>query len=119
MRYSFDLYYRDDAHFAQIVHALEGQSVLNNHAGAHSADGSTCNFDKGHGIAAMLQALSFPQMRSFAFGDGQNDVCMFRSVDVRVAMGNAVPALKQVADFVTRDFDQDGLLYALQHYGIL
>lgn len=117
--YSFDLYYRDDAHFAQIEQALKGQVVLNDHVGAHSADGSTCDFDKGHGIAAMLQALSLPQARSFAFGDGQNDVCMFRSVDIRVAMGNAVPALKEAADFVTKPFDQDGLLYALQHYGVL
>ena len=116
--YSFDIYYRDDAHFAQIAQALAGEVVLNNHVGAFSADASTYRFDKGHGIAAMRRALP-GQSRAFAFGDGQNDLCMFGSTDVRVAMGNAVPALQQAADFVTKNFDQDGLLYALQHYGIL
>ena len=36
-----------------------------------------------------------------------------------VAMGNATDDAKRAADYVTDDVDHDGILHALQHFGIL
>ncbi|WP_411830062.1 HAD hydrolase family protein [Metasolibacillus meyeri] len=54
---------------------------------------------------------------SIAFGDSENDIDMLDLVDIGIAMGNASEKLKQVADFVTKDSDKDGIAYALKHYG--
>ena len=53
------------------------------------------------------------------FGDGPNDLEMFDYVGLKIAMGNAVPELKDKADFVTKSVEEDGILYALEELGWL
>ena len=54
-----------------------------------------------------------------AFGDGGNDISMLRHAGTGVAMGNASDAVKQSADYVTDDIDNDGIAKALKHLGLL
>lgn len=54
-----------------------------------------------------------------AFGDGGNDISMLEYVGIGVAMGNANPPVKERADFVTKDIDDDGIEYALRHFGLI
>lgn len=54
-----------------------------------------------------------------AFGDGGNDISMLKFVRIGVAMGNAGDNVKEVADFVTEDVDNDGVEAALIHFGLL
>ena len=42
---------------------------------------------------------------------------MSRLAGTAVAMGNAVPEVKQLADYVTSATDQDGIARALIHLG--
>ena len=49
-----------------------------------------------------------------AFGDGLNDVEMIRFAGTGVAMGNAEQVLKNVADFVTKSVDKDGIDFAVK-----
>lgn len=51
-----------------------------------------------------------------AVGDQENDLSLFDAADIRVAMGNAVPALKQHADFITGTCRDDGVATALRHF---
>lgn len=51
-----------------------------------------------------------------AVGDQENDLSLFAAADIRVAMGNAVPALKQAAGYITADCREDGVAAALHHY---
>lgn len=51
-----------------------------------------------------------------AIGDQENDLSLFAASDLRVAMGNAVPALKQAAGYITADCREDGVAAALHHY---
>ncbi|HAE78367.1 HAD family phosphatase [Morganella morganii] len=51
-----------------------------------------------------------------AIGDQENDLSLFAAADIRVAMGNAVPALKQAAGYITAECREDGVAAALQHY---
>lgn len=46
-------------------------------------------------------------------GDGYNDVSMIEYAGLGVAMGNAQPAVKDSADFVTRTNDEDGILHVI------
>lgn len=38
---------------------------------------------------------------------------------IGVAMGNAIDALKQQADYVTTSVDDDGILNALRHFQVI
>lgn len=51
------------------------------------------------------------------FGDGKNDISMFCDCWTSVAMGNAVPQLKERATYVTSDCDKDGIYNACKHFG--
>lgn len=54
-----------------------------------------------------------------AFGDGENDIEMLQAVKYGIAMGNANYSLKQIAEFVTLDVDNDGIVHALKKYNLL
>ena len=49
---------------------------------------------------------------SYAFGDGINDLEMLTLVGHGVAMGNADPRIKAIADIVSEDALEDGLAKA-------
>ena len=75
--------------------------------------------DKGRGLTAIAQHLGIPLEACAAFGDGGNDISMIRAAGVGVAMGNAGDDVKQAADFVTTHIDEDGIMHAMQHLGIM
>ena len=56
---------------------------------------------------------------AWPFGDGGNDSDMLRYAGIGVAMGNATPDVKQVADYVTATVDEDGVERALEHFGVI
>ncbi len=74
---------------------------------------------KAKGIAWLMDTLGVDRANTFAFGDGFNDLDMLRAVAHPVAMGNASPELKCAAEFVTGAPEDDGIVRALAHYGLL
>ena len=68
--------------------------------------------DKGTGLNLALSALGIPREDSVAFGDGANDLAMFRDSGLRIAMGNGSAALKARADYVTSALWDDGIMNA-------
>ena len=75
--------------------------------------------DKGKGIQAMARHEGFDPNHTIAFGDGGNDTSMILQAGIGVAMGNAIDALKQQADYITTSVDEDGILNALRHFGVV
>lgn len=92
---------------------------FNDHPGVSSADASMLDHDKGDGITFLLNYLSIDKNNSYAFGDGDNDLSLFKSAGNKLAMDNAVDTLKQQANFITKDFNNLGLIHDLKHYHIL
>ena len=74
---------------------------------------------KGTGIKKVLAYYGIDINEAMAFGDGGNDVEMLEAVKYGIAMGNANDNLKQIADFITLDVDNDGIAYALKQYNVL
>ncbi len=74
---------------------------------------------KAEGIKKVIERLPFAISDTYAFGDGLNDLQMIEYVGTGVAMGNAVPELKEIADFVTKPVDEDGIAYAVKELGLL
>ena len=72
----------------------------------------------GKADVATLRAarLGIEPANVLAIGDQRNDVELIRWAGIGVAMGNAVPELKAVADWITRSNDDDGVAHALAHF---
>ncbi|WP_106815220.1 Cof-type HAD-IIB family hydrolase [Microbacterium timonense] len=74
---------------------------------------------KGSAIELLLQHLRIDPADAIAVGDSWNDVEMFGVCGVAVAMGNARPELKELADFVTTDVLDDGIANAFRRLGLV
>lgn len=74
---------------------------------------------KATGIAELCSYLQQEHLLTFAFGDGQNDLDMFKQVDIAIAMGNAIDELKQLADYVTTSHINGGIVKGLRHYQLI
>lgn len=76
-------------------------------------------FDKGVGVRRAIDLLGDSSARTFAFGDSENDLAMLQAVDVPVAMGNALDSVKAIAAYVTDSVEDDGVVTALEHFGLI
>jgi hydroxymethylpyrimidine pyrophosphatase-like HAD family hydrolase len=57
--------------------------------------------DKGSGLRAALEELKLPASAIVGVGDAENDQSLLRAVGYGVAVANALPLLKEQADWVT------------------
>lgn len=64
---------------------------------------------KEHAIAELLKRLDVKKQNTIGIGDGHNDIHLFNAVGTKVAMGNAVRELQNLADIVIDPVDKDGL----------
>lgn len=71
------------------------------------------------GIRWYLEQAGIDASEVIAFGDAENDLEMLRFAGIGVAMGNASAEVKQAADYVTTDIDDDGIANALKHFGMI
>lgn len=74
---------------------------------------------KAAGIRKVLSHYGISPEEAIAFGDAENDLDMFAAVGTSVAMGNAAPEIREQADYVTGDVDDDGIYQALAHFGLI
>lgn len=73
--------------------------------------------NKSSALDHICEGLNIAKDNVIAFGDQLNDMEMVRDAGIGVAMGNAHTDLKQVADIVTEDNNNDGIAKVLE--GIL
>ena len=74
--------------------------------------------DKARGIRKVLDHFGAPYADAVVFGDADNDLGMFVDDWTCVAMGNAVPALKAKADYVTTHVSDNGIYNACEALGL-
>ena len=75
--------------------------------------------NKAIGIQCVLDHIGVSPAETAAFGDGANDIEMLEHVGLGIAMGNAAPEVQAHADHVTTSADDEGILHALEHCGII
>lgn len=69
---------------------------------------------KEHAIVKLLEILEVNKKNSIGIGDGHNDIHLFRAVEKKIAMGNAVPELKGLANAVIGNIKDDGMASYLE-----
>lgn len=74
---------------------------------------------KSGGIDKIIAHYGIRLEETIAFGDGGNDIDMLQHAGIGIAMGNAADNVKTAADYVTTSVDNDGILNALKHFGII
>ncbi|MBP1157227.1 MULTISPECIES: Cof-type HAD-IIB family hydrolase [unclassified Paenibacillus] len=82
-------------HFLEIVHA-EGT--------------------KGHALSHVAEHFGLELSQIIAIGDSWNDREMLEAAGLGVAMGNAVDALKEIADYVTLSNNDDGIKHVVEKF---
>ncbi|MGM7700868.1 Cof-type HAD-IIB family hydrolase [Pseudalkalibacillus sp. Hm43] len=70
--------------------------------------------NKAVGLKHVADSLNVPQDRIIAFGDEDNDLEMIEYAGYGIAMGNAIPELKNIANGVTKTNEEDGIAYFLE-----
>ncbi len=71
---------------------------------------------KGKALEALAFHLGVQISEVIAIGDGTNDISLLSAAGLAVAMGNAVPEVKEVADHITLDVDHSGLAAAINKF---
>lgn len=117
--YNFDVWLPENCSWDEMAEALGDGYLINPHTPHPSADITIRGIDKGSALKAVTEYLKVPMENTYAFGDGRNDVCMFREAGHTAAMGNGMPETKQAAEFVTSDIKDDGIARAMRHFGLV
>lgn len=71
------------------------------------------------GIDVFLDHFGIQLSETMSFGDGGNDITMLAHTQIGIAMGNANPEVKEIADYITNDVDNNGIWNALKHFEII
>ncbi|QGF24878.1 Cof-type HAD-IIB family hydrolase [Raineyella fluvialis] len=95
------------------IDALGGSDIETCFSSTYYYEVNAAGVSKGAALAAFCAAEGIPLERTVAFGDNENDITMLRAAGLGVAMGNAIDALKQVADVVTTSNDDHGIARVL------
>jgi len=71
---------------------------------------------KKHALERLCADLKIPAGAVLAIGDSRNDVPMLRWAGIGVAMGNALPDVRQAVGCVTASCQEDGVARAIERY---
>lgn len=106
----------DTEDFLQVVERIGLKQVSYTIGWAAWLDIAPEGVSKASALEKVREALGFPRSRIFAAGDGNNDIQMIEwaaELGRGVAMGNAEPEVKEVANEVCGNVQDLGLLEAL------
>ena len=74
---------------------------------------------KAVGMQKVCEILGISKDDCYCVGDSMNDLEMFEAAGHAIAMGNAIDAVKDAAEWVTTGIHEDGILNAMEHYGLI
>lgn len=72
--------------------------------------------NKGEGVSILAEHLNVDREEVMCFGDAGNDLHMIEFAGMGVAMGNAFPEVKEVANYITKSNEEDGVAYAIEKF---
>ncbi|CAM5675120.1 HMP-PP phosphatase [Mycolicibacterium aubagnense] len=103
----------DDA-LAAAARSVVGSLATVTMSGPGTVELQPCGVTKATGLALAAEHLGLSPEKTVAFGDMPNDIPMFDLAAHGVAMANAHPELKAVADEVTTSNEDDGVAVVLE-----
>ncbi|MFF8681067.1 HAD family hydrolase [Streptomyces sp. NPDC015237] len=104
----------DDGALTEAALRCAGPGLNVVHAGPGIVELLPAGFDKSTGLARVARSLGLTAEDVIAFGDMPNDIPLLRWSGHAVAMANAHPDLKAVADEIAPANDDDGVAEVLE-----
>lgn len=74
------------------------------------------NVNKGAGVKSLAEKLGINQHEVICVGDAGNDIHMIEYAGLGVAMGNAFPEAKKVANYITYSNEEDGVAHVIDKF---
>jgi hydroxymethylpyrimidine pyrophosphatase-like HAD family hydrolase len=71
---------------------------------------------KLHGVVEVCRLIHIEPKEAIGVGDGYNDFPLLLACGLKVAMGNAVPELKAIADFIAPPVEEDGVATVIEKF---
>ena len=103
------------AHFSSNKEMYVVKAVLP-YNGLWAVDFTLAGVDKAAGICRVGEIIGVNPSNIVAVGDSYNDLPMLEACGLSVAMGNAPPDVKSIADFVVPSVENDGLAVAINDH---
>jgi Cof subfamily protein (haloacid dehalogenase superfamily) len=97
-----------ESEFAGSVHVTQSLD--------HLVEVTALGASKGQALAHLAAHLGVVQAATMAMGDHDNDASMIAWAGLGVAVGNASPAAKAVADVVAPPLEEEGAAWAIERY---
>ena len=73
--------------------------------------------NKGEAILRLAGLLGIPSKDTISAGDAENDITMIRTAGIGCAMANAIPEIKEAADYITvHDNNHDGIAEIIEKF---
>lgn len=72
--------------------------------------------NKGYGVEILANTLGIKKEEVICVGDAGNDIHMIQFAGLGVAMGNAFPEVKEIADYVTLSNEEDGVARVIDKF---
>ncbi|MGV9348275.1 HAD family hydrolase [Streptomyces spiralis] len=103
-----------DDELAEVARGAVGSLATVTMSGPGTVELQPCGITKATGLALAAERLGLGRHSALAFGDMPNDIPMFQWAARGVAMANAHPELKALADEVTLSNEDDGVAVVLE-----
>jgi Cof subfamily protein (haloacid dehalogenase superfamily) len=116
--YKFLISERPEA-MADLVREMEGEFAGSVHVTQsldHLVEVTAPEASKGQALAHLAAHLGVAQEVTMAMGDHDNDASMIAWAGLGVAVGNASPAAKAVADVIAPPLEEEGAAWAIERY---
>ena len=68
------------------------------------------------GAASIAKKLGISRKEIIACGDGYNDYPLLMAAGLKVAMGNAISDLKEIADYIAPPVQKDGVADVIEKF---
>lgn len=72
--------------------------------------------NKGSGLEILIDKLEIHKNEVICIGDHENDIHMIKYAGLGVAMGNAVNSVKDIADYITKSNEENGVAHVINKF---
>lgn len=99
------------------IEALHGDTITVQFSNDQYLEFFNKNAGKGNAVRWVCEHFAIPLSNSYAAGDAPNDISMLLAAGTGIAMANADPEVKEIADVITeKDNDQNGLIEMIDRF---
>ena len=111
-----NFYLHDEEEYRILGERLDEMGVSHPSGSILNYEISAVGVSKAEGLQVLCDHLGISIRQAIACGDEENDFNMIQAAGLGVAMGNAIDAIKEIADVVVADCDHDGVAEAIETY---